>query len=287
MEKTIRLTENDLHRLVKESAKRILNEISGTEVQGFTPSELRNMLGVEDDDELNAAVESEESDRFQSDVVRLLQQLCGNENIYDRLSYFYFPAVAKAFKRDFNLQYEGWTEDEGHVFDNDKYEVVLYPVDFYENLADFRLMNIHVFPSSNGGSVSEGRLDRIIGKSVKRILREDYSNMDFGFESPEAGKEVTIYQLDPRNPESRDRLFQSLDRLKRYGLDFNPRLYKIVYQGTMPVDTPDEVYKILQFKHPKGYNGHSLSVSDLVEMDGRVLFCDSTGWKDVTKLFKR
>lgn len=125
--------------------------------------------------------------------------------------------------------------------------------------------------------LTESGLRRLIAESVRRILNED--------EMPTQGKHVVIYQLDPHNEESHGRLFQSLERLERYGLDFDPSLYRVVYDGELPVDTVDEVYSYLQWKHPEGYNGHSLSVSDLVEIDGRVLFCDSKGWQDVTDMF--
>lgn len=43
---------------------------------------------------------------------------------------------------------------------------------------------------------------------------------------------------------------------------------------------------------PIGYAGHSLSVSDVIEIkhkdkEPRYLYCDSFGWKDVTAEFKR
>ena len=125
--------------------------------------------------------------------------------------------------------------------------------------------------------LTESGLRRLIAESVRRILNED--------EMPTQGKHVVIYQLDPHNEESHGRLFQSLERLERYGLDFDPRLYRVVYDGELPVNSIDGVYSYLQWEHPEGYNGHSLSVSDLVEIDGRVLFCDSTGWQDVTDMF--
>ena len=92
-------------------------------------------------------------------------------------------------------------------------------------------------------------------------------------------KEVTIYQL---KDEHHNKLFMSISRLERMGLSVNLNDYKVVFKGTMEVDDAEDVYMRLQFTKPQGYKGHSLSVSDIVLMDGKYLFCDSFGFKDVT-----
>ena len=74
----------------------------------------------------------------------------------------------------------------------------------------------------------------------------------------------------------------SISRLERMGLSVNLNDYKVVFKGTMEVDDAEDVYMRLQFTKPQGYKGHSLSVSDIVLMDGKYLFCDSFGFKDVT-----
>lgn len=64
--------------------------------------------------------------------------------------------------------------------------------------------------------------------------------------------------------------------------------YKEVYAGTTEVDETDEnepymaleeLFHILNVgAKPKGYKGHSLSVSDIVELDGVLYYVDSFGW---------
>lgn len=46
----------------------------------------------------------------------------------------------------------------------------------------------------------------------------------------------------------------------------------------------DIIYSIFNERHPEDYNGHSISVSDIIEINNRFYFCDSFGWKDITKL---
>ena len=94
-------------------------------------------------------------------------------------------------------------------------------------------------------------------------------------------KEVKILQIK-ESAETHYKMFTPLKRLERLGLQFNPNDYKVVFSGEMDVDNAEDVYMRLQFTKPEGYKGHSLSVSDIVVMDGKYLFCDSFGFIDVT-----
>ena len=77
MKKTIRLTESDLHRVIKESVNKILSEMDGTELNdfGYNARELRNMLGDYDDDELNVAVEAEEAEELEGDIWKSISKI--------------------------------------------------------------------------------------------------------------------------------------------------------------------------------------------------------------------
>lgn len=64
--------------------------------------------------------------------------------------------------------------------------------------------------------------------------------------------------------------------------------YKIVYSyNTIAVeDSIEDLLEniFLQFnsgRKPEGYNGHSLSVSDIVEVDNNLYICDNVGWKQI------
>lgn len=45
----------------------------------------------------------------------------------------------------------------------------------------------------------------------------------------------------------------------------------------------DIIYSIFNGRHPEDYKGHSISVSDIIEINNKFYFCDSFGWKDITK----
>ena len=98
-------------------------------------------------------------------------------------------------------------------------------------------------------------------------------------------KEVTILQINNKVENAHYKMFSSMRMLQSMGLQFNPNDYEVVYSGQMDVEDAEDVYMRLQWTKPNGYNGHSLSVSDIVAMDGKVLFCDSVGFKDITDMW--
>lgn len=94
-------------------------------------------------------------------------------------------------------------------------------------------------------------------------------------------RRVEILQIRGRDAESRNAKFASTREMRSFGIEFNPSLYSSVYNGEMNVGTLDDVYAQLQGVKPTGYKGHSLSVSDLVRVDGQTYFVDSFGFKKV------
>lgn len=98
-------------------------------------------------------------------------------------------------------------------------------------------------------------------------------------------KEVTILQIDSKSENAHYKMFSSLSMLKALSLQFNKNDYKVVFNGTMDVDDAEDVYRRLQGTKPNGYKGHSLSVSDIVYMDGKYMFCDLFGFVDVSDKF--
>ena len=75
--------------------------------------------------------------------------------------------------------------------------------------------------------------------------------------------------------------FTSLDRVD----EVKASNYKEVYTGEIEGDDVDEVleelFTIFNIKRPEDFHGHSMSVSDIVKIDGKHWYCDSIGWKEV------
>lgn len=95
--------------------------------------------------------------------------------------------------------------------------------------------------------------------------------------------EVTIYQLDIKNENAHTQMFCDFEEQQEF--DFND--YEAVYAFALADKyTTDEVlesaFYIFNVQHPKNFKGHSLSVSDIVEIDGQFFYCQGIGWKDIS-----
>lgn len=102
--------------------------------------------------------------------------------------------------------------------------------------------------------------------------------------------QVRIYQIEVKNGESRFMKFMRWDFIEKHGLAIRlPQYYKNVYEfepdypdGMSLIDILNDIYARFQGAKPEGYTGHSLSVSDLVSLDGGSYYVDSFGFVDIT-----
>lgn len=51
--------------------------------------------------------------------------------------------------------------------------------------------------------------------------------------------------------------------------------------------TLEELFEIFNLRHPRAYFGRSMSVSDIVLLDGEYYYCDSVGWENVTDVVRK
>jgi len=95
-----------------------------------------------------------------------------------------------------------------------------------------------------------------------------------------------IYQVDPHDC---DYAFEWWSWAKDR---FNFKDYKLVYEDVIipnegPIEnTLEELFEVFNVERPADFKGHSLSVSDIVELDGHYYYCDNVGWLDITKFIK-
>lgn len=96
-----------------------------------------------------------------------------------------------------------------------------------------------------------------------------------------------IYQIN-RERDTDRLLFQNYERTMREAGRINLEIYDKVYEGeTEKVGTQEEdeltleriYFKFNTNKRPSDFKGHSISVSDVVELNGAWWFCDSIGWE--------
>ena len=82
-------------------------------------------------------------------------------------------------------------------------------------------------------------------------------------------------------------LFLNYSYASKNGFDLND--YDVVYEGDIELEDPQQkvhvenylehLFYIFNVDHPQDYKGRSLSVSDVVELDGKNYYCDSADWK--------
>ena len=100
--------------------------------------------------------------------------------------------------------------------------------------------------------------------------------------------DIKIYQINRTRDVDRIK-FLGLDNLKDFrGIqDINSRIYDMVYQGSVEAGDLEDVYRMFNTEHPLDFEGHSLSVSDVVEvvegpgMSPGFYFCDCIGFQRV------
>lgn len=105
-------------------------------------------------------------------------------------------------------------------------------------------------------------------------------------DSPQAVpfKKVRIWQLKPETDVYMK--FISMDEMEQKFGSPDPGNYRIAYDGQMGTNNLDSIYTRCNTDHPDGYKGHSLSMSDVVELydagGSEFHYCDRFGFKEIS-----
>ena len=97
-----------------------------------------------------------------------------------------------------------------------------------------------------------------------------------------------IYQVDMSQPTGAKIMFRSLRNIQKDGTSLTLDAYKKVYEGdfeekknsNLPVT--EQLYVMFNISRPEDFKGHSLSLSDIIIVDGQQYFCDDCGFKAIT-----
>lgn len=101
-------------------------------------------------------------------------------------------------------------------------------------------------------------------------------------------KQFKILQIKSDSQATHGIKFSGLEDITKHGLrdKLTIDIYNQVYEGSIEDDDTmtilDKIFSKFQGVKPSNYTGHSVSVSDLIAMDGKYYFCDSFGWKEIT-----
>jgi len=105
-----------------------------------------------------------------------------------------------------------------------------------------------------------------------------------GMEAATPLKNVRIWQLKP----DVDILmkFISYEEMVRQFGEPSPEDYRIAYDGQLGTNDLEAIYARCNINHPPGYNGHSLSMSDVVELydtqGSEYHYCDRFGFEQIS-----
>lgn len=101
---------------------------------------------------------------------------------------------------------------------------------------------------------------------------------------------IKIYQIDSDKDTNRIRGF-GIDSLKKLqgNTDIDSGIYKNVFYGDVDCTNLEDIYQLFNTKKVPTHQGHSLTVSDVVEVidcdsemyKGKCFFCDSWGYKTI------
>jgi hypothetical protein len=98
-----------------------------------------------------------------------------------------------------------------------------------------------------------------------------------------------IYQLN-NSKEARNIKFMNYEFLVENKINLSLNLYNEVYAGEVGGrdefydNTPelcDYLFHKFNMNRPADFKGHSLSTSDIIEIEGKYYYCDDYGWKKV------
>ena len=100
----------------------------------------------------------------------------------------------------------------------------------------------------------------------------------------------SIYQLK-RGDETRDFRFEPYDRLAATGRTADRANYDLIYTAELtPGTSLEDIYTRFNIDHPKGFKGHSLSVSDVVVLhqngQDTAHYVDSSGYRQVPEFLQ-
>lgn len=101
---------------------------------------------------------------------------------------------------------------------------------------------------------------------------------------------IKVYQINGELDTQRLKFFGYKTALKDAG-GIDPGIYRTVFDGDVDCSDLEEIFKLLNTECPVTYQGHSLSVSDVVEVcnsqegntDPGFYFCDTIGFRNLAE----
>lgn len=75
-------------------------------------------------------------------------------------------------------------------------------------------------------------------------------------------------------------VFRGFSTAQKYG--FSLADYEVVYEGELEGDNIlEQLFNMFNIARPEDYKGRSMSISDVVEIEGKYYYCDPIGFKEI------
>lgn len=152
------------------------------------------------------------------------------------------------------------------------------------------------YPTEIPGDETVDSINKMLGVTPAQKLAMECGSM-FGWDAPGADPQtydktnmttVKIYQINPDRDKNRVSFMNHESLQKWQGTpDVDSGIYDMVYEGEVAEASLEGIYRVFNLKHPTDFTGHSLSVSDVVEVvksdniEPGFYFCDSFGFKKI------
>ncbi len=141
-------------------------------------------------------------------------------------------------------------------------------------------MSGRIYPGPMYGPVIGGWGSSKPDSNFSKAAIVQYDNLVYDALQSEPLREVEVWQLGRSEDALRAR-FLSYDLILKYNGSFRPELYECVWKGSVTANDLEDIYRIFNVAHPQDYKAPSLSVSDVVKVDGKFYFCDSIGFRKI------
>lgn len=93
-----------------------------------------------------------------------------------------------------------------------------------------------------------------------------------------------LYQI--KDWENNPYIFRGFNTAQKCRFSLND--YEVVYSGEVPDDEVEKVledfFTLFNVYHPQDFTGRSMSISDIVELEGEYYYTESFGFKKITDL---
>lgn len=98
---------------------------------------------------------------------------------------------------------------------------------------------------------------------------------------------IKIYQINDERDINNIKFFGTW-MIKKFNKKFDFSIYDEIWCGETESEDLEAIFEEFNLRHPANFKGHSLSVSDIVQIIGSdeksngYYFCDSLGWVKLT-----